>query len=122
MVVGGGGKGIQNEGGRGRGVIGGRGRGIQNEGGRGRGVIGGKGRGVTRDRGRGVPTASRGSGRGRGRAIGPNSGANIGANNGLVVKGRGPNQGILIGLEEIHKDRECLFLESGNKFIGSIMW
>ncbi|KAG5516387.1 hypothetical protein RHGRI_037187 [Rhododendron griersonianum] len=95
MMVGG--RGIQNEGGRGRGVIGGRGRGIQNEGGRGKGVTGG--------RGRGVPTASRGTGglnngsrgNGRGRAIGPNSG--VFANNGLVVKGRGPNQGILIGRE-----------------------
>ncbi|KAG5529494.1 hypothetical protein RHGRI_030026 [Rhododendron griersonianum] len=104
-VIGGRGRGIQIEGGRGRGVIGGRGRGIQNEGGRGRGVIRGRGRGVTGGRGRGVPTASRGTGgvnngsrgNGRGRAIGPNSG--VFANNGLVVKGRGPNQGILIGRE-----------------------
>ncbi|KAI8524328.1 hypothetical protein RHMOL_Rhmol13G0142000 [Rhododendron molle] len=108
-------------------VVGGRGRGIQNEGGRGRRVIGGRGRGrgVTGGKGNGVPTASRGTGgvkngsrgsgsgrgRGRGRAIGPTSG--VLAKNGLVVKGR--------GLEEIHKDRKCLFLESNNKFICSIM-
>ncbi|XP_058217632.1 uncharacterized protein LOC131328750 [Rhododendron vialii] len=85
MVVGRRVRGIQNVVGRGRGLNGGRGRGVQNEGGR--------GRGVTRGRGRGFSTAS------RGRTIGPNSGENTGANNGLVVKRRGPNQGILIGRE-----------------------
>lgn len=36
-------------------------------------------------------------GRARGKGIGPNNGAN----NGLVVKGRSPNQGILIGRERV---------------------
>ncbi|KAI8542979.1 hypothetical protein RHMOL_Rhmol08G0182700 [Rhododendron molle] len=76
-------------------VVGGREKGIQNEGGRGREVIGG----------RGVRTDNRGSGgvnnasrcRARGKGIGPNNGAN----NGLVVKEKGSNQGILIGRERV---------------------
>ncbi|KAF7144273.1 hypothetical protein RHSIM_Rhsim05G0163900 [Rhododendron simsii] len=119
MVVGGKGRGrgIQNEGARGKGVIGGRGKGIQNEGGKGRGVTGGRGRGVpTASRGTGgVNNGSRGSGRGR--AIGPNSGANIGANNGLVVKGRGPNQGILIGREKAVNTQMVLRRGRGHHFV-----